>query len=176
MKIHDLKIQSQHFKDVVSGIKKAEIRKNDRNFNAGDYLQLNEIDCEGEPTGEGVRTLITHILPGGAWGISQNYCVLSISLVAFTREYQLKPAPVAFSVTIGETQADTLERLFKELREKPSKEDQAALNKTMRLARGPNHPDAPENFCTLCCGHGEDEAGEICEGCGGWGHDDEVAR
>lgn len=56
------------------------------------------------------------------------------------------------------------------------KEAQAALNKTMRLARGPNHPDAPENFCTLCCGHGEDEAGEICEGCGGWRHDDEVAR
>lgn len=121
MRIHDLKIQTRHFLYVVAGVKKAEIRKHDRDFKAGDFLQLNEIDSKGEPTGKGVRVLVTHVLLGGAWGISQNYCVLSISLIALTREYQLKAEPVVFRVTIGETQADTLERLFKDLREKPSK-------------------------------------------------------
>lgn len=122
MNVHDLKIQSQHFIDVVTGIKKAEIRKDDRDFNAGDYLQLNEIDKKGEPTGEGVRVRITHILRGGDYGISKEYCVLSISLIALTKEYEFKPEPVRFNVTIDESQADTLCRLFKELREKPTKE------------------------------------------------------
>ena len=116
MNVHDLKIQSQHFKDVVSGIKKAEIRKDDRGFNAGDYLQLNEINSEGVPTGEGVRVRITHIFRGGEYGISKEYCVLSISLFALTREYEFKPEPALHSVVIGESQADTLERIFKGLR------------------------------------------------------------
>lgn len=37
------------------------------------------------------------------------------------------------------------------------KEAQAALNKIIRMAREPNHHDAPENFCTACCGQGKNE-------------------
>ena len=36
MKVHNLKIKPQYFKDVVSGIKTFEVRKNDRNFKVGD--------------------------------------------------------------------------------------------------------------------------------------------
>lgn len=117
MKMHELKIQSHHFADVVTGIKRAEVRKNDRGFSAGDYLQLNEIDDEGEPTGEGVQVLVTHILAGGDYGILKEYCVLSFSLHARTKVHEFLPEAIAGQVVIGcESEADQLERLFMELR------------------------------------------------------------
>ena len=41
--IHQLKIESQYFKEIIEGNKTFEVRKNDRNFHVGDYLGLNEI-------------------------------------------------------------------------------------------------------------------------------------
>lgn len=41
--IHQLKIESKYFKQIIDGIKTFEVRKNDREFHAGDYLGLNEI-------------------------------------------------------------------------------------------------------------------------------------
>ena len=43
MKVHNLKIKPQYFKDVVSGIKTFEVRKNDRNFKVGDLMVLDMI-------------------------------------------------------------------------------------------------------------------------------------
>ncbi|AIS74044.1 hypothetical protein [Leuconostoc phage LLC-1] len=40
MKIHELKLDEEYFDDVESGLKTFEIRKNDRNYNAGDLLAL----------------------------------------------------------------------------------------------------------------------------------------
>lgn len=40
--IHELKIESKYFTDILKGIKKFEIRKNDRNYQVGDYLILKE--------------------------------------------------------------------------------------------------------------------------------------
>lgn len=40
--IHELKIESKYFNDILKGIKKFEIRKNDRNYQVGDYLILKE--------------------------------------------------------------------------------------------------------------------------------------
>lgn len=41
--IHQLKIESAFFEDVISGKKTFEIRKNDRDFMVGDFLALNEL-------------------------------------------------------------------------------------------------------------------------------------
>lgn len=41
--IHQLKIDSKYFEDVVSGKKTFEVRKNDRNFMVGDFIGLNEL-------------------------------------------------------------------------------------------------------------------------------------
>lgn len=43
MRIHELKILDHFFEDVVSGKKTFEVRRNDRDFHAGDLLALNEI-------------------------------------------------------------------------------------------------------------------------------------
>ncbi len=42
--IHELKILPHFFKDVIKGEKTFEIRKNDRPFQKGDLLALNEYD------------------------------------------------------------------------------------------------------------------------------------
>ena len=41
--IHQLKIESQFFEEIVKGEKTFEVRENDRDFQKGDYLGLNEI-------------------------------------------------------------------------------------------------------------------------------------
>lgn len=41
--IHQLKCDSKFFEDVASRKKTFEVRKNDRDFNVGDFLALNEL-------------------------------------------------------------------------------------------------------------------------------------
>lgn len=61
--IHQLKIESQYFKQIIEGNKTFEVRKNDRDFYAGDYLGLNEItdhpcNAEGERKETGAFILV----------------------------------------------------------------------------------------------------------------------
>lgn len=64
-KVHELKILSEHFWPVVDGLKKAELRKNDRDFKVGDILALYE--WNGDYTGERVDKIIVHIADVGAY-------------------------------------------------------------------------------------------------------------
>ena len=41
--IHNLKILPEHFTPVLDGLKLAELRKNDRNFQVGDILVLYDV-------------------------------------------------------------------------------------------------------------------------------------
>lgn len=63
--IHELKILPEHFEPVISGLKSAEVRKNDRGYEVGDFLKLKEWDAISEPfagfTGRIVVRQITHI-------------------------------------------------------------------------------------------------------------------
>lgn len=58
---HQLKINPSSFIDVVNGIKKAELRKNNRLFQVGQVIQLNEFDGQ-KLTGSFIQVKITHIL------------------------------------------------------------------------------------------------------------------
>lgn len=49
--IHELKLRREFFDYVRFGVKKFEIRKDDRGFNVGDTLVLKEIDEAGGETG-----------------------------------------------------------------------------------------------------------------------------
>ena len=44
MKIHELKLDTEYFDDVKSGLKTFEIRKNDRDFKVGDVLALTSFE------------------------------------------------------------------------------------------------------------------------------------
>lgn len=60
MVIHDLKIEPQYFNAVCEGLKKFEIRKNDRNYKNHDLLLLKEYE-KGEYTGQEVLRQISFI-------------------------------------------------------------------------------------------------------------------
>lgn len=79
-KIHDVKLLTAYFDDVRRGRKKAELRKNDRNYAVGDMLLLREYDGQ-DYTGRKMLVQITHILQGCGFGLAEGYAVLSIELV-----------------------------------------------------------------------------------------------
>lgn len=80
-KTHELKTWKEFYEAVVSGHKTFEVRKDDRNFQEGDYLKLIEVDPddnEMKPTGKRSYYCITYILKGEQWGIMPGYVVLGI--------------------------------------------------------------------------------------------------
>jgi len=63
---HDLKILTEHFSPVDAGIKRAELRKNDRNYQQGDILNLCEWDGHNF-TGRFAIRLISHVADVSAY-------------------------------------------------------------------------------------------------------------
>ncbi len=82
--IHAIKIQPPYFDDVVSGKKQFEIRLNDREYQEGDYLALNEWEqtssVGGCYTGRSCLVLVDYILYGaeGVPGLDEDYCLMGI--------------------------------------------------------------------------------------------------
>ena len=88
---HDLKIYPEYFSAVCTGVKRAELRKNDRDYRAGDTLHLMETprgSCHA--TGEFINVTITHVADVGEW--MPGYVLLSIALASLEAE------PVAYSL------------------------------------------------------------------------------
>ncbi len=74
---HYLKIYPEFFSAVCTGVKRAELRKYDRDFRVGDKLHLMETPrgcCS--PTGEYINATITHIADVSEW--IPGYVLLSI--------------------------------------------------------------------------------------------------
>lgn len=87
---HYLKCDPEPFRAVKEGKKRCEIRKNDRHFNVGDTLVLQETVFAGHQMALGseiyplryskqeVTVTITHIIEGPSYGIAPGYVALSI--------------------------------------------------------------------------------------------------
>ncbi len=77
--IHELKCWKEYFKEIISGRKNFEIRKNDRDFQKGDTLILLEYDhIAKEYTGRSCHKYVTYILPGGGFGLEHGFVIMSI--------------------------------------------------------------------------------------------------
>jgi len=77
--IHELKTWLGPFAAIQSGEKRHEVRVNDRNFQPGDQLLLKEWDeMYYKHTGREILVNVTHLTIGGAWGLPDNLCVMSI--------------------------------------------------------------------------------------------------
>jgi Domain of unknown function (DUF3850) len=62
-KVHELKTLKPYFQDIYSGVKKFEVRFNDRNFQVNDLLGLEEFDdIEQTYTGRYIIRRVTYIL------------------------------------------------------------------------------------------------------------------
>lgn len=92
---HEFKIYPEFFSAVCTGVKRAELRKNDRDYRVGDTLHLLETprgSCHS--TGEFINATITHIADVGEW--MPGYVLLSIELQA-RRKAAMDSEPVAWS-------------------------------------------------------------------------------
>lgn len=78
MKTHRLKTLSKYFKPVKDGFKMFELRKNDRDYQVGDILILDEVGEDGTTVLDTVKRKITYILEGGKYGLDPNYVILSL--------------------------------------------------------------------------------------------------
>ena len=76
---HKLKIKSEYFSAVINKTKTAEIRYNDRNYQVGDILILNEIDENGVFTGNNCAVIVTHVLDDNQY-LQTGYVMLSFRM------------------------------------------------------------------------------------------------
>jgi hypothetical protein len=78
---HHLKTWPPYFQAVADKRKTFEVRKADRPFSEGDSLYLQEWNPGTEDyTGREIFALISYVLPGGAFGIEEGYCVLGLDV------------------------------------------------------------------------------------------------
>ncbi len=82
MRTHILKTWPEHFESILQGVKKVEVRKNDRCYAVNDILHLKEYEPNWTTySGRECNVMVTHMLRGGEFGVDKNYCVLSIKLI-----------------------------------------------------------------------------------------------
>jgi ParB family transcriptional regulator, chromosome partitioning protein len=75
---HHLKTESHYYQLVEAGIKTFELRRDDRNFQVGDMLYLEET-VSGQYTGRSLPPIeIKYILEGGKFGLQVGYCILQL--------------------------------------------------------------------------------------------------
>ncbi|QWR82927.1 DUF3850 domain-containing protein [Cronobacter sakazakii] len=87
---HNLKIWPEHYSAVCAGVKRAELRKNDRDYRAGDTLDLCEWDKDDESfTGEFISVTVTHVADVGEW--MPGYVLLSIELGGMALRERAEP-------------------------------------------------------------------------------------
>ena len=83
MKEHRLKTHPKYFQDVRAGLKTFELRKNDRDYEVGDELVLEEYYpgvFDGGYTGQIERRRIGYILEHASeYGLSDDYCILGFT-------------------------------------------------------------------------------------------------
>lgn len=87
---HQLKTLLEYLCAIGSGVKTFEVRKNDRDFHAGDILHLREWDQTRREWGpHSVTCFVTYVLRQFP-GIEPGYCVMGIRLPA---NHQWPPGP-----------------------------------------------------------------------------------
>ena len=79
--VHELKIHPEPFSAVVIGVKTFEYRLDDRGYQVGDILRLNEYNPIQESyTNQKADVIVTFILEGGQYDIPTGYVIMSIKL------------------------------------------------------------------------------------------------
>lgn len=112
---HELKIYPEFFSAVCTGVKRAELRKNDRDYRVGDTLHLLETprgSCN--PTGEYINVTITHIADVGEW--MPGYVLLSIEREAMDRKAAMDSEPVGYFGRFDPDDEDLIDQCSKNVK------------------------------------------------------------
>lgn len=82
--VHDLKTWPLYFQAVVDGRKTFELRINDRDFQVGDFLRLQEWSQPANEkvhyTGREIIVRVSYLLEGGKFGLEDGYVVMGLKL------------------------------------------------------------------------------------------------
>jgi ASC-1-like (ASCH) protein len=83
---HNLKTLPPYFDDVKSGKKNFELRRNDRDFQEGDTLILEEYNPCNELfgyTGRVVQAKVSYVLKNcSKYGLKDGYCILGLTIIS----------------------------------------------------------------------------------------------
>jgi hypothetical protein len=71
---HELKEDPAPFEAVWARLKMHEVRVDDRGYQVGDHALLREHEGGGRHTGRWVKVEITHVTPGGTYGLPDKLC------------------------------------------------------------------------------------------------------
>jgi len=81
--LHELKTWSSFYAPLARGTKKFELRKNDRDFQIGDMVQLKEYDPNVDYyTGRYIIARINYILlTAESMGLKEGYCIFCFEII-----------------------------------------------------------------------------------------------
>ena len=80
MVTHCVKCKSHFYDAIKDGSKTFEVRRNDRCYQKGDFIELSRTVVTGFiENDEKLTRQITYVLPGGDYGIDPGYVVLGLS-------------------------------------------------------------------------------------------------
>lgn len=153
--LHELKTWPAPFEAIERGTKHHEIRKNDRRFIQGDLLQLREWEPSTERyTGRERTVRVSYVSYGGAWGLPEDMCVMSIELRRERDQTCMPPTTSNSCPKVGSTQhgADGGPSTAYPA---PTSSSSTAPNASPTPRRCKLHtPDNPSPFCSVCQGAG----------------------
>lgn len=79
MKVHHVKTHPEPFDAILDGDKNFEYRKNDRDYEEGDLIVLQEYEPEAKKyTGRQVQARIGHVLTGPGFGVPVGFACFSL--------------------------------------------------------------------------------------------------
>lgn len=82
MKLHELKIKEEFYRDIILGLKTFEIRKNDRDYQLKDLIRFRIVFVNGDISEKDDLFKITYILRDAEqYGLQEGYCILGIKKV-----------------------------------------------------------------------------------------------
>ncbi|WP_224260059.1 DUF3850 domain-containing protein [Klebsiella michiganensis] len=169
---HELKIFPEFFSAVCTGVKRAELRKNDRDYRVGDTLHLLETprgSCHR--TGEFINVKITHIADVGEW--MPGYVLLSIEREAMDRKAAMDSEPVGefyedgplnwYQISDGDRVPDSRRIPLYRHAQQPVVPDDVldALQKVARIRLDMNDFDGDRRGIADCLGDAEEALIEV---------------
>jgi len=79
--LHKIKSWPKEFQSVLDGDKRHKVRRNDRNYQQGDYIILQEYNPKLEEyTGREIRAVIYNITQPGTFGLPNDICVFTFAI------------------------------------------------------------------------------------------------
>ncbi|MHA0960737.1 DUF3850 domain-containing protein [Enterobacter cancerogenus] len=107
---HNLKIWPEYFAAVRDGLKRAELRWNDREYQAGDTLDLCEWDRNEEAfTGDFISVTVTHVAELGQW--MPGYVLLSIAPPAPIVPDEVMPGGLVYSSALPKFESNDSDKV-----------------------------------------------------------------